>query len=129
MPLLNTAERVALQNTSASFTANLKDELGVAVPQASIDTATLTFYDKLTGDIINNRLAQDINNNNNVTIHATSGLITWSMQKEDNPIMNPKRIPIGRTEKHVALFEFNYNTTGYAKAEVLIEVENINKVD
>jgi hypothetical protein len=58
---------------------------GTAVPLADISTAVLTVEDS-TGAVINGRAAQNVKNANNVTIHATSGLVTWAMQVADSTV-------------------------------------------
>jgi len=56
-----------------------------AVPLADISTATLSLTDH-AGNVINSRDAQDVLNANNVTVHDTSGLVTWTMQAGDTTL-------------------------------------------
>jgi hypothetical protein len=92
------------ENSSAIYTATLLDSTGAPVSSASVDTLTLTFYDNATGDIINNRNAQDVFNTNNVTLD-TSGSLVWAMLPEDNPIVGG----LGVDETHVAEFYATWN--------------------
>lgn len=116
--------------SSLTITATIVDSTQTAVPLSDISSATITLYDletyQPTGSpivgIINNRDAQDILNTNNVTIHATSGLLTWAVQPDDNPIVTPiRQIERHRAELHVVFTsgEFNYQCE--------IEVINLRK--
>lgn len=75
------------EGSSRIYTATLKDENGVAVSLASMVSLTLWLMNAATGAYINSRQAQNVLNTNNVTYHATSGLLTWSMQPADNPMV------------------------------------------
>ncbi len=80
------------EHSSRTVTFTLLDQAGVAVPLTDINLAALTLYDMESyvpggspvAGILNARDAQNILNAHNVTIHATSGLITWAMQPDDN---------------------------------------------
>ena len=87
-----------LERSSGVVTATLTDETGAPVTLASLTTLTLTLYDKATRTILNNRLNQDVKNANNVTVHATSGLVTWAVQPADMAIVTSK------DEVHAAQF-------------------------
>ena len=104
-------DRVQVNEGSAkTVTFTLRDNAGTVVPLANIDTATLTLYDLDTfapnsspqTGIVNDRLEQDVKNANDVTIHATSGLVTWAMQGEDAVIVTPRR----QMERHRGCFIF-----------------------
>lgn len=120
------------QDTAAIYTATLKDETGAAIPLASLTAITLTLFNAdvpepspLTANIINGRNEQDVKNTNNVTIHATSGLLTWNMQSADNPIIDERF----NTELHIARFDFFYGSpTKQGAHEVRFRVENLRKV-
>jgi len=120
------------ESATATYTATLQDETGAAIPLAELATLKLTFYDAeqgepsvATGNILNSRNAQDVKNTNNVTVHATSGLVTWSLQTADNPIKNANLA----TELHVARFDFTYGTpTKTGRHEVGFRVRNLRKV-
>ncbi len=117
------------EKTGAVYTATLKDADETVIALANLTTITLTFYDVATGDTINSRTDQDVKNANNVTIHATSGLLTWAMQANDNPIVTAATCPVDGYEHHRALFEFTFNGTGSpGKHEADLYVRNLGKV-
>lgn len=116
------------EQSSITVTFYLKDNTGTVVPLSAIVTAQLTLYDLGTYapgaspvvGIINDRDWQDIKDANNVTIHATSGLVTWLMQPEDNPIVTLRR----QIERHRA--EFRFVTTSGAELDYQVELEVVN---
>lgn len=113
--------------SSFVISGTILDQASTPVPLASISAATLTLYDIDTYDasgspidgIINSRNAQDIRNAHDVEIHATSGLFTWTMEPDDNPIITSRR----QVERHRALFTFTW-TGGSFNYECEIEVVN-----
>lgn len=126
MALSTKASRTVTEGNSVIYTAILKDAAGVVLPLASIDSITLTLYDVATGTIINSRTAQDVLNTNQVTIHATSGLLTWSALPADMAIVGTP--DAGDVETHVALFECVYSTTKGLNHEVTIYVQQLTNV-
>lgn len=116
------------EHSSKTISFTLKDNTGTAVPLSDIDTATLTGYDLDTytptsspvDGILNSRDAQNIKNANNVTIHSTSGLVTFAMQPDDNVIVTSRR----QVERH--RYEFRFVTTSGAELDYQIEVEVVN---
>jgi hypothetical protein len=115
----------ATENTGAIYTATLEDSSGTAIPLANLTTITLTLYDVASGDIINSRNDQNVLNQNNITIHATSGLLTWTMQAADNAILDDDL----DWEHHRALFEFVFSGTGSpGKHEGNFMIRNLSKV-
>lgn len=125
---LTVAQRVVPEEASFQYTGYIKDETGTVIPLASLTTLTLTLYNKATGAIINSRNAQNVKNANNVTVHATSGLVTWSAKPADNPIIDTT-LDAGETEEHVALFEWTYNSgADGGKHELSIYVRQLTKV-
>ena len=115
------------ENSSRTVTFTIQDNQGVVVPLADIDTAELTLYNLDTyvpgrspaEGIINGRDAQGVLDTNDVDIHATSGLVTWAMQPEDNPIVTTRR----QVERHMAEFRFVVNA---ATLVYPIEVDVVN---
>ena len=105
------------EDSSATWTGYIRDAAGVAIASADIVALTITLYDKLTGAAINSRTAQDILNANNVTVHATSGLITWEIQPLDNVIVGTT-LKTNKSEEHVALIEGTYDTSKKFKKEI-----------
>jgi hypothetical protein len=102
------------EGSSKTVTFTITNEVGTAIPSSELTAATLTLYDLGTYvpgaspvvGIINSRNGQDVLNTNDVTIHATSGLVTWVMQPEDNPIINTRR----QVERHRANIGFEWST-------------------
>jgi hypothetical protein len=95
------------ERSTATYTATLKDSASVVIPLASLTTLTLTLKDDATDTVLNSRNAQNVLNTNNVTFHATSGLLTWSIQSADNAIASTRK---DGHERHTATFEFTYNS-------------------
>ncbi len=126
MPLTK-SQRTVLEQTTAQYTATLKDEAGVVIPSADLTTLTLTLYNESNGAIVNSRDNQNVLNAAGVTIDA-NGLLTWTMDPGDNPIVDTS-LASGRTELHVARFDFTWS--GGAKTGrrlVIIEVRQLDKV-
>ena len=115
------------ERSTAVYTATIKDEDDTAIASASLTTLTLTLYDAANGTIINSRNGQNVLNANNVTIHATSGLLTWTMQTADNVIVWKKAS--GQFEKHIALFRWTWDSGAKAGShEVEIRVKQRTKI-
>lgn len=116
----------ANERSSKTVSFTLKDNAGTVVPLADIDTATLTLVDwdtHVPGEspnaVINDRDAQDVKNANQVTIHATSGLVTWAMEPDDNIIVTARR----QIERHRAEFRFVVDS---AELVYPLEIDVIN---
>ena len=118
----------ANEQSSRTVTFTLLDNASLPVLFADVATAQLTLFDMdtyvpggspVTG-IINTRDAQNVLNTNDVTIAATSGLVTWSMQPEDNLIVTVRK----QIERHRA--EFRFVTTSGAELDYQFEVEVVN---
>jgi len=120
----------ANEASSKTVTFTIQNQDGTAVPLAELVAATLTLYDLETYvpngspvvGIINSRDDQDVLNANDVTIHATSGLLTWVMAPEDNVIVTAKR----QMERHRAEFHL-VSVGGSFDFEFEIEVVNLRK--
>jgi hypothetical protein len=124
---LTAAEKTVLEKSSAIYTATLKDETGTAIPLASLSTVTLSLHDVATGQAINSRTDQDIKNANNVTIHATSGLLTWIMQTADNAIVGD--VDEGELEEHCAEFAWTWGSpTKTGRHRFVFYVQSLTKV-
>jgi hypothetical protein len=116
------------EQSSRTVQFTLKDNTNTVVPLASLSTVTLTLFDWGTYapgaspvvGILNSRDAQNVKNTNNVTVHATSGLVTWSMQPDDNIIVTLRR----QIERHRA--EFRFVLTSGAELDYQMEVEVVN---
>jgi len=110
--------------TTFIYTSTLNDELGAPIILTNLTTLLLTLYNLSDLSIINTRDGQDIKNLNNVTYHATSGLITWSGQVLDTPIVGSAGV-----ETHIALFEWTYAAgVKVGKHETTFRVNNLAKV-
>lgn len=125
---LTREQRTVYEETSAEYSATLKDEDSAVIPLADLTTLTLTLYDERTAAIINSRTAQNVLNLNNVTVHATSGLVTWEIQPADNVIID-LTLRHGQSEPHVAQFDFTWDTgTKAGRHIVVLEVEQSLKI-
>ena len=96
------------EKSTGRYTATLTDELGVVIPLSSMTTLKLSLYDVRTGTALNSRTLQDVLNANNVTYHATSGLLTWSVQPADHAIVSARTDLT--VERHRAVFDFTWNS-------------------
>lgn len=114
------------KSSGPRITGTLIDEAGAPIPIAAVQTATLTIYarDEATKPIINSVDHVDIKNANQGTIHATSGLLTLSLNSLDNSINNVAN----DLEWHRLLIEVGYNTTKTFKYEIEFPVRNLAKV-
>jgi len=121
MPLTR-KQRTVQEATTATYTATLKDDAGVVIPSADLTTLTLTLYNEKTDAVINSRTAQDVLGVNGGTVHATSGLLTQVFAPADNPIIDTA-LEHGRTEVHIAQFDFTWNAGAKAGRKMItIEV-------
>jgi hypothetical protein len=115
------------QGSSGSITGTITDAAGQAVPASSLTASTLTLYDLETYEpgaspmvgIINSREGQDVLNAHDVEIDS-GGVFTWSVQPEDNAIVNTRR----QVERHRALLHFEWDG-GEFNEQVEIEVVNL----
>jgi hypothetical protein len=112
------------EKTTAKITFTLKDEADTVIPLDQIATLTLTLYNEESRTIINTRDAQNVLNLNNVTVHATSGLVTWLLQSADTSIETATK----RYEIRVALFAWTFATTKSGKRQIRFKVQNLEKV-
>lgn len=123
----NGAQLIVAEKTTLRFTSTLVDETGTVVPLAGVSALTLTLYnrDSTTKEIINTVSAVNILNTGRGTLHATTGLLTVTLDPADNAIVNTAN----DLEWHRALIEGTY--AGGAKAfkhEIDWQVRNLNKV-
>lgn len=103
-----------------AYTAYLKDCDGTPIPLDAIDTIKLTLYNAKDGTKINGRDQQDVKNANGVTIHPTSGLLTFRGSPADSPVFDDCVV----REVHIALFEWTYNNSDGGQHQVAFLVEN-----
>lgn len=109
------------EGSTATYTATLTGPDGVQIEKAILTEITLTLYDRITGNVINGRDAQDILDANDVSI-ATDGTLTWELQPEDTVIVNIAK----RGEWHVGLFRYTW-TNGKHTHEVRMRIVNLFK--
>lgn len=114
------------KSTGPRITLTLQDETGTVVPLAAITTATLTIYarDEVSQPIINSVSQVDIKNTGRGVIHATSGLLTLTLEPNDNAIQNTAN----DLEWHRLLIEVGYASTKSLKYEIEFPVRNLYKV-
>lgn len=121
------ARVVAAEKTTLRITATLVDETGAAIPLAGLSALTLTLYnrDSTTQEIVNSVNAVSILNTGRGTVHATSGLLTVTLEPDDNAIIDTTK----DVEWHRALIAGTY--AGGAKTfkqEIEWQVRNLSKV-
>ncbi len=124
---LSTTARQVWEKSTAVYKATLVDENGNPISGTSLTTLTLTLYNKADGSIINSRNAQDVLGKNNVTV-GTDGVLTWTIQPEDNVIVAPEG-DVTENEQHVAEWCWTWSTPAKTgRYPVTIEVKNLEKV-
>lgn len=120
---------VACEQTTPDLTGTVKDEDGTTIAGTSLITLTLTLYNKTDGAVINGRNAQNVLNQNQVTVTA-QGVLTFAMLAADNPIVDTT-LAAGSREVHAALFTYTWLDGSVTKTgRHLIEfyVEQLAKV-
>ncbi len=118
---------IVAEQTTLRFTATLQDEAGAAIPSSGVTAMTLTLYnrDSTNKEIINSVSAVNILNAGRGTLHATSGLLTVTLEPADNAIVDATQ----DLEWHRALIEGTYAAGAKAfKHEIDFPVRNLNKV-
>ena len=120
------------EGTTPVYSFQMTDSADAStIPESSLLTLLLTYYNVVDGAIINSRTAQDVKDLNNVAI-STAGLVTWGLVVLDTAIQDTAVTEVGEYEIHRALFEWTYTstdaTTKSGKDEIDIRVLNLNKV-
>lgn len=118
---------IVAEKTTLRMTALLVDEAGVAIPSIGLSTLTLTLYnrDSATKEIINSVDAVNILNTGRGNVHASSGLLTITLEPNDNAIVDTAT----DLEWHRALIQGTYGAGAKAfRQEVDFQVRNLNKV-
>lgn len=117
---------VIAKQSTLQMTMTLVDEAGVPMALDSIATATLTIYarDEPTQPVINSVDHVDIKNTGRGAIHATSGLLTLTLDPLDNIVQNSAN----DLEWHRFLIEVVYSSTKKLKYEIEAPVRNLSKV-
>jgi hypothetical protein len=88
------------ESGSARLTAVLRDEAGDPVPGASLASATLTLFNRITSDIINGWDESDI-----LASVDSDGVLTVDLGPDDNPISTAGRA----LEWHVARIRYAWD--------------------
>jgi hypothetical protein len=95
------------QGVVAPITLSIVDATGAPITLANLSALTLVLWNgegNETVDAINNRKIGHANSNaknaNFVTVHSTSGLVTWLVQVADTPLVSTT-LGIGDTELHL----------------------------
>jgi hypothetical protein len=114
------------ERSSAQYTSTLLDETGDPVAAVSLEHIYLSLRDVATGEYINGREDVDVlGGGSGVTVHATSGLLTWDLEPDDNAIVTPTR----NDEMHEAVFNVVWDSGQKAITHrVLIKVKNLQPV-
>lgn len=109
--------------TTGVYTFQVVDEAGAGIDGAQLNSLTLTYYDLVTGAILNGRDAQNVLNTNNVTLTTGAGpvtTVTWDIRPEDTVLYDGRR----ETEIHLALFQWAWAaSTKHAAHRVQFGIE------
>lgn len=95
----------ATEDSSAFYEFDLVDQVGAAVPLASVFSWDVKLYDKLSGAVINSRSQTSILNTAGGTFDS-AGHGTFTLAPEDNPILGNSSVI---TEEHIALFHITWD--------------------
>ncbi|MDH3279916.1 MAG: hypothetical protein OEQ18_02160 [Gammaproteobacteria bacterium] len=118
-------DKIINEGNTSIYDLTLTDEEGTVIPASAISVLTLTLSNVADGAIINSRNAQDALNANNVTIHATSGLLTYTLQPLDTAIQDTTL----NYETHRATFQCTYNSgAGQSNWDVDFLIRNLSGV-
>lgn len=110
------------EDSTYRITAVLKDEAGVAIPQADLTTVKM-WLKHSDGTVINSRSDVDINNTGPATIDS-SGNLVLVLTPDDNPFLGS-----GVVETHILTIEWTWNAgASKSHAEIHLKVENSTHV-
>jgi hypothetical protein len=84
IPVRETKQQEVAEGTTATLTWTLKDDKGVVVPLASLQTLVWTHYDERSRAIVNGRNAVNVKNANGGTVNATTGECSLVLTELDN---------------------------------------------
>jgi hypothetical protein len=111
------------EETSARYSATLKDETGAAIGSGDVSAVELTVHDR-AGTIVNGLNATNILNANGGTLDA-AGALTYTFTPADNQIL----ICSVDTERHTVLLHFEWAAGSKAANHIFfVLVKNILKV-
>lgn len=121
-------DEVINEGSTKTYTATLSVN-GAPIALADIVSLTLTLQQvskprgglEVLGAIVNGRDGQDVLNANNVTIHATSGLLTFVLQSLDTTIL----VNTNQFETHRATFQCTYSGANKLTWDVDFLIRNL----
>lgn len=119
-----------LEATTALYTFTLVNEFDEGVPMGVLGTLIMTYYDLVSGALINGRHDQNVLNANDVTVTEVVGpplvtTVTWVIQPADSVIVDDRL----ELEQHVALFRWSwYSGTHFSAHEVQFGIEALTYV-
>lgn len=120
---LSDAERIWDEGDTPDLTVTLLDRDGVAIPLADILTLKLTQWISQPrgqpGLKINNRNSQNVLNTQGVTVHATSGLVTWQLSASDTAFQSKDELVL--EEVHNFSFALTYTSTAGTQAKSYVD--------
>ncbi len=123
---------IAKERTNAQYTVTLKYDDGTAVPKTDVTAFKVTLFclDDDAQTTLNSRNAQDVYAsgawNLGVTIHATSGLVTFLMTAADNAIVSTATV-VKRYERHRLIFDVTASSKRIVIQDEVL-VENTEKI-
>jgi hypothetical protein len=127
IPLLSTT---LLEETTGLLTFTLVDCDGAGVPVSMLTTLTLTYYDVISGTIVNARNAQNVLNANDVSVTTVGSpavtTVEWQIQPADTPMVDPALA----LEYRVAQFRWTWDSgTRHDAYQVQFAIENMAFVE
>jgi len=123
IPLLSTT---LLEATTGLLTFTLVDSDGAGVPVSMLTTVTLTYYDVISGTIVNTRNAQNVLNANDVSVTTVGSpavtTVEWQIQPADTAMVDPELA----LEYRVAQFRWTWDSgTRHDAYQVQFAIENM----
>ena len=126
MPAIPLLSPPLLETTTGLLTFALVDSGGAGVPVSMLTTLTLTYYDVISGTIVNARNAQNVLNANDVSV-VTAGFpavttVEWQIQPADTPMVEPELA----LEYRVAQFRWTWDSgTRHDAYQVQFGIQNL----
>ncbi len=97
------------EESSSKFTTILDDEADNFL--TSLDTITVTLFDRNTQMIINSRDMLNVLNVNGGAFDTTTGTFTWNMLAADNIIFDQTKA----TEEHILRIDYTYTSSSLTR--------------
>ncbi len=124
MATRTTLSAIFAEGKTAKITAVIKDEDGIGIDVANLDTVTLTLFNDRSKAIINSRNQSNIKNTGGGTIDS-SGNLTLVLGAADMAILATSN----DAERHVAFIEWTYSAGAkFGGHEIAFTVANLAKV-